>query len=645
MEYRSVESQLEYFDSLVKEYLTGDTANLINDQIRLVRDKSKDEKLYLAIVGEFSSGKSTFINALLRQRILKEAVRPTTACATYIEGTADGLRIIASFDKSQFDVTVSDISSLQQYIRETYSIEANDIYQLIELLTSHQRVAGDVTSLHIYIPNSNLPQNIVVIDTPGFNPGDDSAANHFEITHHVVTEVADAALVLMPNSAPFSASIRNFMQNYLYKYLHRCIFLLTRADEIADYDLQEVLSFVKKRMSTDMRLDNAPVFFVSAITMLPVVKMPEFLKEEWSRWQNEFNRLEQYIWSVLSDKNRRTIILSEHLHNLSIELNRVLRHALDKKQMDLERRKKLLEKGKVEHIRDVTSDLVSSVKVEVRKNVRLLEGQITDAINKIKQECAETAWSKFKSYESYKWKNTIMPEITADVEAKNKSVASLVNNMVKAGLQISVNYEIQKMQKKFIEHYSTFPALRYTENDLAISLDEIAIPNMAFSNTMHRINESDDKVFKKDMRSIGMYAGAGAALGTIIPGFGTLFGAGAGAVVGLFKRLSNSQAEITDTVAVSNSIKAEISNYFDALTRAYIDSLEKIQNSVFDSVVAYGDRHVTIYGEKVEDMIKAHEYLTQKTQRSITDLMQKLRVLEDIEETDKCNLATLRTKQ
>jgi ribosome biogenesis GTPase A len=37
-----------------------------------------DELFLLVVVGEFNSGKSAFINALLGQKILKEGVTPTT---------------------------------------------------------------------------------------------------------------------------------------------------------------------------------------------------------------------------------------------------------------------------------------------------------------------------------------------------------------------------------------------------------------------------------------------------------------------------------------------------------------------------------------------------------------------------------------
>lgn len=55
-------------------------AELRHEQEHLQRRMS-DERLYVGVVGEFSSGKSTFINALLGLDILKEDILQGTTCA------------------------------------------------------------------------------------------------------------------------------------------------------------------------------------------------------------------------------------------------------------------------------------------------------------------------------------------------------------------------------------------------------------------------------------------------------------------------------------------------------------------------------------------------------------------------------------
>ncbi len=53
-------------------------------QIEAIETRASDDTLRLAVFGEFSSGKSTFINALMKQRLLKSASKATTATGTHI---------------------------------------------------------------------------------------------------------------------------------------------------------------------------------------------------------------------------------------------------------------------------------------------------------------------------------------------------------------------------------------------------------------------------------------------------------------------------------------------------------------------------------------------------------------------------------
>src|ERR1700730_16024928 len=57
------------------------------DDIRQLRqaELDLDELFLLVVVGEFNSGKSAFINALLGARVLREGVTPTTAVITRVK--------------------------------------------------------------------------------------------------------------------------------------------------------------------------------------------------------------------------------------------------------------------------------------------------------------------------------------------------------------------------------------------------------------------------------------------------------------------------------------------------------------------------------------------------------------------------------
>lgn len=640
-----ITQQLEYFQSLIDAFLSPKTAKKMTERMQLIKSKSEDNRLYLALVGEFSSGKSTFINALLGQRVLKEAVTPTTACATYIEKSRKGVLLIeAGLGEKRFKANEQQYTKIKDYIKTTYGIEAKNLQHLIDILTSDQVVAREVTDLHLYIPGTDLPDGLTLIDTPGFNPGSESVNNHFEITQHVVTQIADAAIVLMPSYAPFSASIRNFMLDNLQRYLHRCVFVLTRADETFAESRNETINFVKQHLVSDLHLPDAPLFFESAITMLPVVRIPESKQAEWKMWQKEFLNFEHWLWEKLSQQSHREIILSEHLHNLSIDFISELQEALKQKQNILEKQKAVLEKEKVGHIRDVSSQMVLSVSSNIKENVLILKKRVTDETKKAEDEVKEYVQSKDVQDFTLGYHTDALTKIKEKVKQKNDETTRLLNVFIKESLQPCVDRNMKKMQEIFTSHYATFPSLRYTVDPQSIALEQITPPDLSFNASAEMISQVSDKEFNKDMRTTGKYAAIGAGIGTIIPGIGTLFGAGAGAAFGFIKSIVTAKTDVSDLVKIDSAVNTEVSCYFNELKNKYFDNIDRIIDNVNAMIQDYGEQHVNIYGEKVAELIHQREVKQQQTQNSIDSLKEKIRTLEDIELQNKYHLAILKSK-
>ena len=102
--------------------------------------------LTVAIVGQFSSGKSTFLNALLGSEILPSGLTPVTSKPTFIRyGAAPGLSV------------------LYENGRELY-LGVEEIGRFVD-----QRVFGDdVSRLCVYAP-SEILKLVNFVDTPGLN--------------------------------------------------------------------------------------------------------------------------------------------------------------------------------------------------------------------------------------------------------------------------------------------------------------------------------------------------------------------------------------------------------------------------------------------------------------------------------------------
>ena len=62
------------------------------EKLQAIRARSEDPFLNLAVIGDFSSGKSTFLNALMRRELLATDLQPTPRCPPTSAGTWPGGR-------------------------------------------------------------------------------------------------------------------------------------------------------------------------------------------------------------------------------------------------------------------------------------------------------------------------------------------------------------------------------------------------------------------------------------------------------------------------------------------------------------------------------------------------------------------------
>ena len=310
---------LSYIEFLANSQLNDSSLQDISLKIDNARKKIRDTKLYLALVGEFSSGKSTFINALLGFRLLKEAVMPTTACATYIKSGGNILTIdVTFFDGGKFHSTAADFGSVAYYLFSKYNRNYTSIQSVIEDITSEQTIAKTVKNLQITIPNAKIPRNIVLIDTPGFNPGAVSVDNHYEITKYIVENVADAALILTPQEQAMSATLIRFLNETLHRCLHRCSFVITKMDNLPTEHRSNTIQYAHQRITADLNITTPHLYAESAITMLPVKKIPLEKQADWTFFQNEFKKFESTIWEVL--QRNKEVVLKEHINILVKEI-------------------------------------------------------------------------------------------------------------------------------------------------------------------------------------------------------------------------------------------------------------------------------------------------------------------------------------
>lgn len=631
----NIDATLDYIQTINSTYLSGFDGREISKRIKSIQSKRKDTKLYLAVIGEFSSGKSTFINALLGYRLLKEAVMPTTACATYIECHARALIVnVSFFDGSKYSATELKFSDLREYLNSKYKINCEDLRQIITALTSDQKIAKTVKSLYIKVPGSAIPKNIIIIDTPGFNPGSDSVDNHQEITRDVVENIADAAIILTSQEQAMSATLSRFLNANLKRCLHRCTYIVTKIDTLEDFSSRkEVIDYVQQRIKADLAIRSPKLYGLSAVTALPIKQIPIGKEHEWPTLRKAFQDFVQKTWTEL--QSSKEYVLSEHINILVKDIAKLCAEKLHKKEQDIRADKAFLESHRVEAIQSVCDKMIISSSTAINDVFSNLRVSFTSAESKSKSAATDIINSGTMSLSTFQ--STMMPEIKSAVEEAAKNALSSFNSTINSRVRNCVKEQIGKMSEVFASHYSQFPSLKPTQNAPSADLVKFKTPNLNFNIAVSKIEALDSK----ENKAAGGGAAAGAGIGFM---FGGPIGALVGGAIGMFGGLMAGDQSDEMRSSALPLVKNEISSFYSSLRIKVDCEINTIKQKYHNLIKSFAQDHITKYGVAVQKLIQEHQNKISDLNSQVKSLRNALIGLQNVQDDVEHELAILKIK-
>lgn len=205
-----------------------------------------DELFLLVIAGEFNSGKSSFINALLGEKIVREGVTPTT----------DRITLLRYGPQAQERV-------VEEFLAE-YTFPADILKQ------------------------------IVVVDTPGTNA---IVRRHEELTRDFIPR-ADLVLFITSADRPFTESERAFLAT-IQEWGKKILVVLNKVDLLSDDELTQVVTFIKES-ARDLLGFTPEVFPISAR-----LAQRGRLQDDQAAWQtSRFETFERYVLDQLDEEER-----------------------------------------------------------------------------------------------------------------------------------------------------------------------------------------------------------------------------------------------------------------------------------------------------------------------------------------------------
>lgn len=361
----------------------------------------------LVVVGEFNHGKSTFVNALIGDKLLPTGVTPTTAVIHKIlhADTAQATLVRSSGEREPLEV-----ESLARWAANSPTTKLSS-----------------VDHIEVKWPAPLLADRITLVDTPGVN---DLSLQRADITYGYIPE-ADAVLFLLDSGQLIKESERVFLRDKLLAASRdKIIFVITKWDLLDKAEQEEAFEYATKRLAE--LVDSPTIFAVSATRHLPKSDQPSGIED-----------VLEHLRSYLASARGRIILENATTDALAVvgllekglaaakrarqmELSELVRR-IDTLERDLESRSSTLEER-----RTVIREEIRGIKVGAQKDLShfasTLVAKLPGVIESAKADDIKTYLPAFLEDTFRDWASAESKEIAEALETLTEKTVALVRD-------------------------------------------------------------------------------------------------------------------------------------------------------------------------------------------------------------------------
>ncbi|MBR3442220.1 MAG: dynamin family protein [Bacteroidaceae bacterium] len=314
--------------------------NLISEaaQLRIIKQRSESSsaELILPLVGEFSAGKTTLINALTDSKQLETATKPTTATIFEIH-----------FGSSKCYAEVFDANGEKREVEDISSLKNAEL--------------KDSMVVNVFDTATRISPNIILVDTPGLSSPDE---NHKQTLIDFLPQ-ADGILLVVDVNQQITRSLTDFIKTM--ELAKRPVFLvITKSDTKADSELVSVKEYIAQNC-------NLPLSQVACV----------------SAAKNNLDELYRVLDAIQADKgkileavNKQRI--SQIINAMVVHIDEMLQASVSDKEIEGAIREKERELRKIQqNIHKVVESAEVDIEDKKRDAVRSFEDNIFPRLDSI----------------------------------------------------------------------------------------------------------------------------------------------------------------------------------------------------------------------------------------------------------------------
>lgn len=593
-EMADIDSHIVFASTLMGKYDWEEaTKHNLEKQLATIVKKQNDKKLNISVIGEFSTGKSSFINAFVGYELLAvNVIQGTTVAITIIEYSED------------FSITLTDFSGRSS--RKVYK-SIDSLRQQLHIYTTDATNAQKINYVTVTLPSDILKNGYRIIDTPGTNSLE---LWHEEITRRAIRELSDLSIILTDATQPMSTTLTSFVDATLGDSVNSCAFVANKIDRIRERERDGIIRFISKKICQNFEIEEPIVLPFSSVALTN-----SFAKETVNVDNINFllttNSLEQLLSYTAKQRLRAQAWKILHLiNNIYSTLDNNIKSIAVQYQQELQ----MLERSKQTDLKPFITRQISMRQKSFLSRAKDYKYKVESICESLTSKAKTHIESKIESCNSLdNLSNYIRSSLSDDIKKEGQLIVSGTESQF-SELRKLFNRELKLFQKEFEKEFERLKILSVKFN---VKSKDVVVQYSAHSANIGPVMTLISEELSKENWALGGGAAAGAAIGTAIaPGVGTLFGA----VIGFFA----GAAAAPDTSEVKGKIRSKLSIPLQSYYRSVANDFMTDYNNYVDDISLFLEteinRYYSTYASTVRQRLKDWE--TQH--RNIKERIQKI---------------------
>lgn len=583
-EMADIDSHIVFATTLMGKYDWEEaTKHRLEKQVSAIVDKQNDNLLNISVIGEFSTGKSSFINALVGYELLAVNV---------IQGTTVAITIIEYSE--QFSITLTDFSgkSLKIIFKSIDSLR-----QQLHIYTTDAAYAKKIDYVTVTLPSDILKNGYRIIDTPGTNSLE---LWHEEVTCRAIKELSDLSIILTDSTQPMPATLVSFLDNTLGDSVESCAFVANKIDRIGDKERDGIIKFIGKKICQSFDIENPMVLPFSSVALTN-----SFAKETVSVDSGSFLLTTSSLERLLSytAKQRLRAQAQKILHfvdDIYSTLDNNIKSIAAQYQQELQ----MLERSRQTDFKPFISRQIYLRQKSFMAGAQDYKYKVESVCDSLASTAKNNIETKIQNYSTLDaLSNYIKGSLSKDIKDEGRSIISGTEAQFKK-LRTLFNKELKQFQKEFEREFDKLKILSVKFN---LKPKDMVVRHSAHSANIGPVTTLITEELSKENWAVGGGAAAGAAIGTVLaPGIGTIVGT----VIGLFA----GAAAAPDTSGVKGKIKSKLStplhSYYrsvasDCMTN-YNNFVDDIRSRLETEINRYYSTYASTIAQRIKDWEARH---------------------------------------